>query len=168
MKQLKRVKSNDKYVDRLGGFVNWNNMSEDAGHKAKRQFHVKKEQRTSIAHLLPAGGRPSAHQPATGSVACLKKTRWDAEKQKKTKIWYTVIDMARRLAVGRTPELVISLMETRLFSSVVQSVWTGSMHPQRGLQSDLPIKGRVSRQVTILDTYTRCGVCVDGRCLRFA
>ena len=73
MTQLKRVKSNDKDFDRLGGFVNWNNMSADVGHKAKRQFHVKKEQRTSIAHLLPAGGRPSAHQPATGSVAFLKK-----------------------------------------------------------------------------------------------
>ena len=48
-------------------------MGEDVGHKAERQFHVKKEQRTSIAHLLPAGGGPSAHQPATGSVAFLKE-----------------------------------------------------------------------------------------------
>ena len=111
-----------------------------------------------MAPLLPAGGRPPAHQPATGSVACLNNMRWDAEQQKKTQIWYTVSDMARRLAVGRTPELVISLMETRLFSVVVQSVWTGSRQPQRGLQADLPMKGCVNRQVTILDIYSRCGV----------
>ena len=134
------------------------NIGEDVGHQAKREFHVNKKQSTSIAHLLPAGGRPLAHQPATGSVACLKNMRWDAEKQQKTKIWYTVSDMARRLAVGRTPELVISLIETRLFSIVVQSVWTGPMQPQRGLQADLLLKGRVNRQVTILDTYSRCGV----------
>ena len=61
--KLKRVKSNDKDFDRLGGFVNWNKKSEDVGHKAKRQFHVKKEQRTSV------------HQLATESVAFLKKMR---------------------------------------------------------------------------------------------
>ena len=63
--KLKRVQSNDNDFDRLGGFVNWNNMPGDAGYKAKRQFHIKKDKRTSNAHLLPAGGRPSAHQPAT-------------------------------------------------------------------------------------------------------
>ena len=97
--KLKRVQSNDKYFDRLGGFVIWNKMIGDVGDKAERQFHVKKDLKTSIAHLLPAGARPSAHQPARSVCgAFLKKTRWDAEKQKKTKIWYTVIDMARRLA----------------------------------------------------------------------
>ena len=76
--KLKRVQSNDKDVDRLGGFVNWSKMLGDVGYKAKRQFHVKKDQRTSIAHLLPAGGRPSAHQPARGVCGSfLKKTRWD-------------------------------------------------------------------------------------------
>ena len=88
--------------------------------------HVKKDPKTSITHLLPAHGRPSAHKPAKSDCGSIsKQTRWDAEKQKKTEIWYTVIDMARRLAVGRTPELVIALMETRLFSKVEGSVWTG-------------------------------------------
>ena len=91
-------------------------------------------------------------------MACPKNIRWDAEQEKKTKVWYTVSDMARRLAVGRTPELLPSLLETKLFSVVDQSVWTGLRQPQRGLQADLPMKGCVNRQVTILDTYSRRGV----------
>ena len=67
-------------------------------------------------------------------------------------------DMARRLVAGNTPELLLYLMETRLFSVAVQPVWTGSGQPQRGLQADLPMKGCVTRQVTILDTYSRRGV----------
>ena len=39
---LKRVKSKDKYFDRLGGFVDWNKISADAGYKVTRQLNSKK------------------------------------------------------------------------------------------------------------------------------
>ena len=81
-----------------------------------------KKKRNSITSLLPSVGRSLAHQPATGSVTCRKNIRWDAEQEKKTKVWYIVSDMARRLAAGRTPELLLSLMETRLFSVAAQPV----------------------------------------------
>ena len=77
------VQSNDEDFDRLCGLVSFNKMPGDAGYSARRQFHVKKDPKTSIAHLLPARGRPSVHQPVKsvcGSI--LKKTTWDAEKQK--------------------------------------------------------------------------------------
>ena len=116
--------------------------------------------------LLPGVGRPPAHQEATLSVTRRSDFRRDAEQEGKTKKRYTASDMARRLSTGRAPELLLCLMDTRVFSLAVQSAWAASGQPQRGLQADLPLKGRVTSQVTILDIFTSW--CSNGRCFSIA
>ena len=138
--------------------MSWHEVGDDSCSKAKQELDATKFRETPITCLLPSVGRRLAHQSATGSVACWKNIWWDAKQEEKTKDRYTVRDMGRRLAAGRTPELLFHLMDTSLFLVSVQPVWTASGQPQRGLQAVLPMKGCVARQVPILDTYSIRGV----------
>ena len=93
--------------EKQGGFLAWHDVCVDSGSNTKRDFYANKHCATSITSLLPSVGRPPAHQEAAGSVARRKNIRWDAEQEEKTKKRYTVSDMARRLATGRTPEHLV-------------------------------------------------------------
>ncbi len=62
------------------------------------------------------------------------------------------VAMARRLAAGRTPEMLLTLMDTRLFGTDGPSVAPGDACPRRGLCAKV-----CGEDCIILDTFARKG-----------